>query len=60
MKETASCEYCMYYSYNEEYEYYECEMDLDEDDMIRFLSNSVERCPYFRMGNEYSIVKKQI
>jgi hypothetical protein len=60
MAETVGCEDCMYYTYNEEYEYYECEMNLDEDEYMRFISNSSKRCPYIRFGNEYSIVKKQI
>lgn len=50
----------MYYNYNEEYEYYECGINLDEDEMMRFLSNSFRGCPHFKFGDEYSIVKKQI
>lgn len=30
------CENCVYYSYDEEYDAYICEMDLDEDEMVRF------------------------
>ena len=30
------CESCVYYSYDEEYDDYICEMDLDEDEMVRF------------------------
>lgn len=54
------CEYCMYYNYNEDYEYYECEINLDEDEMMRFLSESQKQCSHFKMGNEYAIVKKQM
>lgn len=50
----------MYYSYNEEYEYYQCEVNLDEDEMIRFLSGGHNSCPHFKFGDEYSIVKKQM
>ena len=35
------CENCVYYSYDEEYDAYICEMDLDEDEMVRFLSSRV-------------------
>ena len=29
-----NCEMCSYYEYNEEYEYYECMMNLDEDVVV--------------------------
>ena len=33
-KQTGSnCEYCVNYSYDEDYECYTCEVDLDEDEM---------------------------
>lgn len=60
MDQKASCEYCIHYDYNEEYQYYECKMDLDEDEMIRFLSNSFQSCPHFKFGDEYSVVRKQM
>ena len=37
-KTTGSCESCAYYAYDEDYECYTCEMDLDEDELVRFLS----------------------
>ena len=57
-KETA-CESCMYYSYDEEYECYICEMNLDEDEMYRFIQYNMHNCPYYKYGDEYSIVRKQ-
>ena len=36
--ETTSCEYCSNYVYDEDYEYYVCDQDLDEDEMVRFLT----------------------
>ena len=33
------CESCVWYSYDEEYDDFVCEMDLDEDEMARFLSS---------------------
>ena len=59
MKKT-SCENCMYFEYDEEYECYTCLMNLDEDEMYRFMQNSFDNCPYFKSGDEYSIVRKQI
>lgn len=55
-----SCEYCAYYAYDDEEEYYVCEMDLDEDEMYRFLTSSKFECPYFRNGDEYLVVRHQI
>lgn len=50
----------MYYSYDEDCECYVCEMDLDEDEMIHFLSGSSRQCAHYRFGDEYRIVRKQI
>jgi hypothetical protein len=55
-----NCESCMYYEYDEEYECYVCDMDLDEDEMARFLQDRHYECPYYRFGDEYTIVRKQI
>ena len=48
MKGESNCEACMNYIYDEEYECYICDMDLDQDEMGRFLTNTFENCPYFR------------
>lgn len=53
------CEYCAYYTYDETEDWYVCEMDLDEDDLVRFLSGHTNGCPYFRNGDEYAIARKQ-
>lgn len=50
----------MNYSYDEDYECYTCEVNLDEDEMARFISGNFRQCPYFRMGDEYKIVRKQM
>ena len=54
-----SCELCAYYNYNEYYDDYECEVNLDEDDMERFFSAGESSCPYFRFGDDYKLVEKQ-
>ena len=38
----------------------EFEMDLDEDEMARFLSNTYLDCPYYQPGDEYLVVRKQM
>lgn len=55
----ANCEDCIYYFYDDEYECYSCEINLDEDEMFRFISSTFHDCPYYRFNNEYTIVKKQ-
>ena len=37
----------------------EFEMDLDEDEMARYLSRTTSACPYFEPGDEYKIVRRQ-
>lgn len=59
-KEQGACEMCMYYEYDEDYECYTCQMNLDEDEMARFIMNQTSGCPYFRFGDEYMIVRKQM
>ena len=55
-----SCENCAFYAWDEDYECYICEMDLDEDEMVRFLHDTYYDCPYYRNGDEYAVVRKQI
>ena len=60
MAESASrCDFCAYYDYDEEAEQYVCEIDLDEDEMLNFLSFNTQSCPYFNPYDEYKIVEKQ-
>ena len=56
----SSCEYCSNYEYDEDYECYYCVVNLDEDEMARFMTNSFDNCPYFSMNDEYKIVRKQM
>ena len=53
------CESCVYYSYDEEYDDYICEVDLDEDEMVRFLTARADSCPDWRPGDEYITARKQ-
>lgn len=54
------CEYCANYVYDEDYEYYVCDINLDEDEMVRFMTDSYYDCPYYRNGDEYLVVRKQL
>lgn len=55
-----SCESCGNYIYDEDYGYYVCEADLDEDEMASFLGNHRFECPYYQTDDEYRIVRKQM
>lgn len=55
----AQCDTCAYLEYDEEFEEYVCTVDMDEDDYSRFSYGAGTACPYYRNGDEYSIVRKQ-
>ena len=55
-----TCDTCVNYTYDEDYGYYICEADLDEDEMSRFLSSSNFACPYYQLDDEYRIVRRQM
>jgi hypothetical protein len=46
--------------YDDEYEEYMCEINLDEDEVARFYSDSHYNCPYYRNGDEYKVVRHQM
>lgn len=54
------CEQCAHYVYDEDWECYECDVHLDEDDMIKFLQGQTADCSFFRLDDEYGIVRKQM
>lgn len=57
---TSNCDTCVNYVYDEEEECYFCTVDLDEDEMYRFLSGNRWECPYFRLEDEYAVVRHQM
>lgn len=54
-----NCENCVNYIWDEEQEEYICVAAFDEDEYVRFLSGGQKICPYFRLDDEYGIVRKQ-
>jgi hypothetical protein len=50
----------MNYVFDDEWDCYICDVNLDEDEMVRFLSDSYHDCPYFQLNDEYKIVRKQM
>ncbi len=55
-----NCDFCVNYIYDDDYECMVCAVDFDEDEYAGIISGRFRSCPYFRAGDEYSIVKKQI
>lgn len=54
------CDTCSNYQYDDDYEYYVCMVDLDEDDMRHFLDGGSFDCAFYQRDDEYSIVRKQM
>lgn len=55
------CENCMYLEYDEELQDYICSVApiMDEDDLSRIAYQAKKQCPYYRLGDEYTLVRKQ-
>ena len=51
----SECDTCANYTYDEEYEEYVCDVNMDEDDFVRFMTNKRET-----NGDEYKVVRKQM
>ena len=56
----SACDFCANYVYGDEDEDYYCDVNLDEDEMYRFLSSNYKECPYYRPGDEYLVVRHQM
>ena len=54
-----NCEECVHYDYDDEIEAYFCSMDLDEDEMERFLRSANNACPFYRRGDDYQTARRQ-
>lgn len=55
-----NCESCTNYIYDEDYECYTCMVNLDEDEFGRFMTGSFQNCPYYRLDDEYRVVRHQM
>lgn len=60
MGNIGDCDNCSNYVYDEEYEDYECMVNMDEDDMEKIMHGSRYQCPYYQSDDEYKIVRKQM
>ena len=58
--ERVSCESCTYYIYDEDSDSYVCDKNMDEDEYIRLMTDRYFQCPFYRNGDEYAVVRKQM
>ena len=56
----AICQQCAYLIYDEDYEEYVCDAQMDEDDYGRLAERGFKGCPYYRNGDEYRVVRHQM
>ena len=54
------CDDCQFYVYDENYQEYVCDMDMDEDDFAHVMINGSDECPFWRDGDEYKVVRHQM
>ena len=57
---SGDCNSCCFYVYDEDYEDYMCQVNLDEDDVVRLMSDESYDCPYYQLDDEYRIVRMQM
>lgn len=54
-----NCDSCVYYDLIDDDGTYGCTMDLDEDEMVQYLTGRSAACPYYRFYDEYKSVQHQ-
>lgn len=54
-----NCDSCFYYNYDEEFEQYYCDVNLDEDDYAKFITYKDFNCSHYLFHDDYQMVKKQ-
>ena len=59
MRKPTNCESCVYYDYDEDYDAYICIVNLDEDELERFVAGTAQCCPHYKFYDEYKSVQKQ-
>lgn len=60
MANKTNCDTCSNFVYDDEYGGYFCDINLDEDEMMRFMTQADYACPYYQLEDEYKIVRKQM
>ncbi len=55
-----SCDTCVFAYIDEVTGEAVCDLDLDEDEIIRASQRQYKECPYYKDGDEYKTVRHQI
>ena len=53
------CDQCVFFVYDETCDAYYCDAAIDEDDTARLFSGGTDACPYYRLDDEYGVVRHQ-
>jgi len=56
----SNCETCVYSYVDEITGEVICDLDLDEDEVIRLSQRKSKECPYYKDGDEYINVRHQV
>ena len=56
----ASCDTCAYFAYDDDFEDYVCDINMDEDDFRRLVESNYRECPFYRDGDDYKVVRHQM
>ena len=51
------CDSCVNFEYDENDEEYYCSASMDEDDYVRFITSPEKICPFYRLDDEYAVVR---
>ena len=54
------CDECLFYVFDDDYQEFVCDANVDEDDYDRMLERGGKECPYWRDGDEYKVVRHQM
>lgn len=57
---SGDCNTCVFYAYDEDYEDYFCQANMDEDDVVRLMTDKDFGCPYYQLDDEYGVVRHQM
>ena len=55
----SNCDICSHYIYDEEFDYYTCDVNLEEDEAVKFMQGNFDNCAFYEPYDEYKIVRKQ-
>ena len=59
-KPQTSCDTCLYFTYDEDYEAYMCDMDMDADEYADVMYDDQYSFQYYRNDNKYAVLTKQM